>query len=130
MTSKIHLATNALGKFCRILGGPGQESDYKQAPALLDGYCPLYSMADKGYDSDLIIALMEGPDKMRESVIPPKSNRKEPRYYDADKYRGRNVVERAINKLKFFRRVATRFDKLLDNFMSFVAIAATIINLR
>lgn len=87
-------------------------------------------MADKGYDSDLIVLLMEGPDRKREAVIPPKSNRKAPRDYDVDKYKGRNVVERAINKFKFFRRVATRFEKYLDNFMSFVAISAAIINLR
>lgn len=113
-----------------MIGGPGQESDYRYAVALLDGYTPLYSMADKGYDSDLIIITMEGFDKKRESVVPPRSNRKEPRPYDADKYKARNVIERSINKLKFFRRVATRFDKYLDNFMSFVWIAAAIINLR
>ena len=87
-------------------------------------------MADKGYDSNLIVGLMEAPHRKGESVVPPKSNRKAPRDYDAEKYKGRNVVERSINKLKFFRRVATRYDKLLDNFMSFVAIAALVINLR
>lgn len=130
MSTKIHVGSNAIGKFCRVKGSPGQESDFTHAPDLLEGYTPLYSMGDKGYDSDKIVALMQGPDGKREAVVPPKSNRKEPRAYDADKYKGRNVVERAINKLKFFRRVATRFDKLLDNFMSFVAVAATIINLR
>ena len=112
------------------MGGPGQDSDFKFGPDLLKGFTPLYSMADKGYDSDLIVGLMRGQTEDREAVIPPKSNRKVQRDYDKEKYKGRNVVERAINKFKFYRRVATRYDKLLDNFMSFVAIAAFIINIR
>ena len=86
-------------------------------------------MADKGYDSDLIVGLMKAGGA-GEAVIPPKRNRKVAREYDGEKYKRRNVVERAINRLKFYRRVATRYDKLLDNFLSFAWIAATAINLK
>ena len=86
-------------------------------------------MGDKGYDADLIVGLLTAGGK-GEAVIPPKSNRKVKREYDAEKYKGRNVVERAINKLKLYRRVATRYDKLVDNFLSFVLIAATQINVK
>jgi putative transposase len=59
-----------------------------------------------------------------EVVIPPKRNRSFKRPYDADLYKERNVIERFFNKLKQFRRVATRYDKLLANFMGFVKLAA------
>jgi transposase len=57
-------------------------------------------------------------------VIPPKRNRKDQRSYDAELYKERNIIERFFNKLKQFRRVATRYDKLLANFMGFVKLAA------
>ena len=66
----------------------------------------------------------------REVVIPPKRNRKVQRSYDIDLYKERNLVERFFNKLKQFRRVATRYDKLLVNFVGFVKLAPIAIWLR
>ncbi len=63
-------------------------------------------------------------------VIPPKRNRKDQRPYDLDLYKERNIIERFFNRLKQFRRVATRYDKLLANFMGFVKLAAIAIWLR
>jgi putative transposase len=63
-------------------------------------------------------------------VIPPKRNRKVQRAYDVELYKERNLIERFFNKLKQFRRVATRYDKLLVNFMGFVKLAAIAIWLR
>jgi transposase len=63
-------------------------------------------------------------------VIAPKRNRKDQRPYDAELYKERNIIERFFNKLKQFRRVATRYDKLLANFMGFVKLAAIAIWLK
>ncbi len=63
-------------------------------------------------------------------VIPPKSNRKEQRRYGAELHKERNVIERFFHKLKQFRRVATRYDKLLASFMGFVKLAAIAIWLK
>lgn len=63
-------------------------------------------------------------------VIPPKRNRKTQRDYDRELYKERNRVERFFAKLKQFRRVATRYDKLLANFMGFVKLAAIAIWLK
>ena len=63
----------------------------------------------------------------------PSSRRNEPqvqRPYDIELYKERNIIERFFNKLKQFRRVATRYDKLLVNFMGFVKLAAIAIWLR
>jgi putative transposase len=85
-------------------------------------------IADKGYDADHLC------DKIAETgagiVIPPKRNRKVQRIYDAHLYKERNLIERFFNKLKQFRRVATRYDKLLRNFMGFVKLAAIAIWLK
>jgi transposase len=58
-----------------------------------------------------------------EVVIPPKSNRKEARYFDKDLYKERNSIERMFNKIKHFRRVATRYDKTASAYLSFVLVA-------
>ncbi len=129
MTSKIHLATNALGRICRLIVGPGQQSDYTQAGALVAGYRPLIALADKGYDAQWFIDGLHGAG-VATVVIPPKKNRTVQRPYDAELYKGRNVVERAINKLKFFRRIATRYEKTARNFYSLICLAAAIINAR
>lgn len=85
-------------------------------------------LADKGYDADHLCdcAAQAGA----EVIIPPKRNRKVQRSYDIDLYKERNRIERFFNKLKQFRRVATRYDKLLANFMGFVKLAAIAIWLR
>jgi len=79
-------------------------------------------LADKGYDADYVIEAIEGMGAI--AVIPPKSNRKTPREYDKEIYKERNLIERLFNKLKNFRRVATRYDKTALSFMSFLNIAA------
>jgi len=60
-------------------------------------------------------------------VIPPKKNRKVQREYDKETYKNRNQVERFFNRLKNFRRVATRYDKLVSSFLAFVQLATTLI---
>ena len=95
---------------------------------LIDAIDAESTIADKGYDADrLVDRIAEGG---AEVVIPPKRNRKVQRTYDLDLYKERNRIERFFNKLKQFRRVATRYDKLLANFMGFVKIAAIAIWLK
>ena len=92
------------------------------------GSKPTLFWPTKGYDADHLC------DRIAESgakvVIPPKRNRKTRRVYDAELNKERNHIERFFNKLKQFRRVATRYDKLLANFMGFVKLAALAIWLR
>jgi putative transposase len=86
------------------------------------------TIADKGYDADhLCVRITETGGEV---VIPPKRNRTLKYPYDADLYKERNIIERFFNKLKQFRRVATRYDKLLANFMGFVKLAAIAIWLK
>ena len=109
--------------------GPGEQSDFKQASALVKGFSPMIAMADKGYDADWFIKELEGAGVI-EIVIPSKKNRKKQRVLDTEKYKGRNVVERAINRLKYYRRIATRFDKLARNYEGFIFLAAAMLNTK
>lgn len=95
---------------------------------LVDGFAAQAILADKGYDADHLCDRIENSGT--QVVIPPKRNRKTQRPYDTDLYKERNRVERFFAKLKQFRRVATRYDKLLVNFMGFVKLAAIAIWLR
>lgn len=79
-------------------------------------------LGDKGYDSDHIVAAIE--EMGIEAVIPSKSNRKEPRTINRETYKLRNLIERMFNKLKNWRRVATRYDKTAASFLGFVTIAS------
>ena len=112
----------------RLIASPGQRNDIAYAHELIGGFQAQCTLADKGYDANHLI------DKIVEMqaavVIPPKRNRKHQRPYDTDLYKERNIIERFFSKLKQFRRVATRYDKLLANFMGFVKIAAIAIWLR
>ena len=80
---------------------------------------------DKAYDSDAVIAMIEA--NGGKAVVPSKANRKVQRELDAEVYRRRNRIERFFCRIKQFRRVATRYDKLAANFASAVAIAAILI---
>ena len=86
------------------------------------------AVMDKAYDSHAIrqFLAMQGI----EAVIPPRANRTETIHYDPEKYQLREKVERWFNKLKQFRRIATRYDKLSRTFLAFVHLAATWIMVR
>ncbi len=122
MSTKIHAAGDALGNPVRLIGSPGQRNDIALAHELIEGFATAVTIADKGYDADHLCERIAKSGS--EVVIPPKRNRTVQRPYDADLYKERNIIERFFNKLKQFRRVATRYDKLLANFMGFVKLAA------
>lgn len=128
LSTKIHAAGDALGCPVRLIGSPGQRHDIAFADELIDGFTPEATIADKGYDGNHLVDTVAATGAT--VVIPPRRNRKIQRSYDIELYKERNVIERFFNKLKQFRRVATRYDKLLVNFMGFVKLAAIAIWLR
>ena len=127
-STKIHLATDALGNAIRFILTGGQSNDITQAELLLENLFPEYVLADKGYDADKFILLLQK--RNLKVVIPSRVNRKIQRAIDLDLYKERHLIERCIGKLKHFRRVFSRFDKLAKNYLSFVQFASTIIWLR
>lgn len=95
---------------------PGQTADITQAVPLLDQVEPDAFLADKGYDSDALVATLQ--ERGITPVIPPKANRREPRKTDFALYRERNLVERFFCNLKQYRALATRYDKLANTFLA------------
>jgi transposase len=85
-------------------------------------------IADKGYDSAPFINAMKG--NGTEAVIPPRSNRKEQREYDKHLYKERHLVECFINKIKHYRRVFTRFEKLSKSYLGFLSFVSALVWLR
>lgn len=101
---------------------PGQTHDITQAHPLIDGIPTQAGVADKAYDADWLLATISalGAD----AVIPSKENRKQPREWDRHHYKDRNLVERYFCRIKHFRRIATRYDKLDTRFHAFIAVVA------
>jgi len=109
----------------RLLLSAGQASEYGHACPLIEGFDAQYVLADKGYDSDQFIEEIEASGAF--AVIPPRRNRKEPRSYDQVLYKERNLVERLFQKLKQFRRIATRYERLKRNYEAMLYLVASII---
>lgn len=85
-------------------------------------------IGDKGYDSDALVQYLE--QKGIQVVIPPRSSRNNPRDYDVELYKERNLVERFINKIKWFRRIFSRFEKLAARYLALLHWVGVLIWLR
>ena len=107
---------------------PGQAHDLTCAEQLIDGADPDALLGDKAYDADPLIDTLT--QRGITPVIPPKANRKAPRACDFALYWERNLIERFFNKLKHFRAIATRYDKLAKIFLAGVQLASAIILLN
>ena len=129
LTTKIHAVTDANGLPIRLAITAGETHDAAPAKELLTGLQKgQIILADKAYDADWIRRQIE--DQGATPNIPSKANRKWKACFSPTLYKDRNRVERFFNKLKFFRRIATRYDKLGSTFMAMVKLAAIRIWLR
>ena len=107
----------------RIMLSPGQASDKQAAAVLIQSLTRTRDLvADRGYDARSLIDLAAA--RGTRAHIPTQKDRRQQRSIDPHLYRERNLVERFFNKLKHFRRVATRFDKLARNFLAAVLLAS------
>ena len=106
----------------------GQCHDITQAEALIVFFECEYVIADRSYDSiDFLQIIL---DSGATPVIPPRANRKEQRDYDAWLYRERHLVECFIGKIKHYRRIFSRFEKLASRFLGFLSFVGALIWLR
>ena len=112
-----------LGRF-RLTGG--ERHDITEAANLLEGMENVDAvLADKAFDAASLLAVIR--ELGAKAVIPPRANRKESREYDVYHYRSRNLIERFFARIKQFRRIATRYDKLAIRFEAFISITAAFI---
>ena len=94
-----------------------------EAETLLENLSPDYVIGDKGYDSD---ALRKTIRKLGAKPVIPRRKGTRRRRYDRTKYKLRNVVERFFNRVKHYRRVATRFEKTDPNYLGLLCLAALV----
>lgn len=112
----------------RFAIGPGQQNDIVPACDLIRGLPAEQVLADKAYDADYLhdLILEQGG----EPVIPPRRHRRRPHAYDKIAYKQRWGIEGFFAKLKQWRRVATRYDKLAAHFLGFVKLASIMLWLK
>lgn len=121
-SSKIHVIVDAIGYPVDFDLTRGQKADCTQATPLIEDKEFENLLGDKGYDTNEIVEAVES--KGAQAIIPPKSNRKVQREYDKEIYKERNKVERFFNRIKQFRRIATRYDKTGSSYMGLLFIAS------
>jgi transposase len=125
---KIHAVVDALGLPLKFILTGGHVADITQAIPLMQGVSAQACLADKGYDSDEFVDWLK--ERNIKAVIPPRANRNEQRKCDWWHYKERHVVECMFGKLKYFRRIAMRYEKKAINFMGMLAFSATLLWLR
>ena len=120
---------DARGLPLAITLSPGQASDKAAVAALLAAHpAPGDVVADRGYDARAVLDLIAAHGGR--GHIPTQRDRKVQRSVDPDLYRRRNLVERFFNKLKHFRKIATRYEKTARNYLAAVLIACSRIWMR
>jgi transposase len=123
----LHLICDGEGTPIAVAVGPGQEHETQQAIALLEEATgwpeqPAKVAGDKGYSADWLREWLR--ERGIEAVIASRKNEKaHRRKFDKKTYRRRNIIERCISSLKWFRRVATRYEKLATHYLGMVTVA-------
>lgn len=116
---------DGLGNPTHVHLTPGNTHDVVEAPILIEAARGKDFIADKGYDSNAVIDAIRA--KRMRAVIPPRESRKTKRHFDTHVYKERHLVEFFFNRLKQYRRVATRYEKTARNFLGFALLASSLV---
>jgi transposase len=119
---------DGLGRPLRFCLTAGQRHDNLAAKALLEGFAAKAVLADRAYDNNELRQAIAHTGA--QTVIPSTRSRSHPITYDKVAYKQRNLIERCFNKLKHFRRFATRYDRRASYFLAFIHLAASMIWMR
>ena len=124
--TKIHAIADAKGRLLSILLSGGEAHDCPPVKRLIRRTKPAKKLlGDKAYDSEELRLWLKA--RGTKAVIPNRSNRKQPFAFDRQSYRQRHRIENAFCRLKDFRRIATRYDRLARNFLASVCLVAAIV---
>lgn len=127
-STKVHAKTDALGYPLKFVLSPGQDADITHAPELIKGSEGSNGLGDKGYDSDPFREQLLSQNCT--PVIPYRSNRKNKQPYDEHTYKDRFLIECLFSKMKYFRRVFSRFEKTKRNYHSVLSFVGALLWLR
>ena len=124
--TKIHALADAKGRLIAILLTGGQAHDYPVAERLIRRVKPpKHMLGDMAYDGDQLREKLD--ENGTKPVIPNRSNRKQPFSFSKRRYKLRWRIENAFNRLKDFRRIATRYDRLARNYLASVCLVAALV---
>ena len=127
-STKIHVTVDGLGYPLRLHLTAGERHDLIKAHELIADLAFEFVIADRSYGAQDFLEDIRATGA--EAVIPPKNNAKAPPAYDAWRYRERHLIECFIGKIKHFRRVFSRFDKLARRYLGFLHFVSVLIWLR
>jgi transposase len=128
MTTKILALTDALGNLVRFVLLPGQRHDTVGVLPLIEGVEFRTLIADKAFDSNNIIAVLD--ERGAKAVISQHPRRSKPIAIDEEMYKWRHLIENFFCKLKEFKRIAMRSDKTDQSFTAMINLVAAITNSR
>ena len=128
MTTKIVALVDALGNLARFVLLPGQRHDSIGVEPLIKGVDFGALLADKAFDNDALRATLN--ERGVVAVIPAKTDRKTPIPHDAEMYKWRHLIENVFQRIKEFRRIATRYDKTDASFAAALYLVAAFLALR
>lgn len=128
LTTKIHAKVDALGLPLCFQLTAGQTHEINMAKLLLEDEGSDYLLADRAYDCDDF--RNELAQRETQAVIPGKKNRIIPIEHDKHLYKERNCIERFFNRIKSFRRIATRYDKTAIMFLGALTLVGIILWLK
>lgn len=128
MTTKIIVLADALGNMARFILLPGQRHDSIGVEPLITGLDFKALIADKAFDNNNLRAVLN--ERGAVAVIPSKANRKKPIPHDAEMYKWRHLIENLFQKIKEFRRIATRYDKTDKSYAASLYLVATFLALK
>jgi transposase len=128
LSTKIHAKVDSLGNLVNIILTPGQVHESQVAQEVFANEACEFFLADKAYDID---SFRQNLNKHEiQPVIPSKSNRLNPVTHDSHIYKERNIVERFFQKIKRFRRIATRYDKTARMYLTGVMFVSILLALK
>ena len=119
---------DALGNLARFVLLPGQRHDSVGVEPLITGVDFEALIADKAFDSNALRTILS--DRGAIAVIPSKADRKTPILHDHEMYKWRHLVENFFQRLKEFRRIATRYDKTDTSFSAIIHLASSYLALK
>ncbi|MGZ5260370.1 MAG: IS5 family transposase [Burkholderiales bacterium] len=124
--TKIHAVADAKGRLLAVLLTGGQAHDCPPAQRLIRRTKAARKMlGDKAYDSTELRQWLR--QRGTKPVVPNRSNRKQPFSFDKESYKQRHRIENAFCRLKDFRRIATRYDRLARNFLASVCLVSALV---
>jgi transposase len=124
--TKIHAIADAKGRLLSILLSGGEAHDCPRAQRLIRRTKRAKKLlADRAYDSAELREWLD--ERGTKPVVPNRSNRKQPFSFDKKSYKQRHRIENAFCRLKDFRRIATRYDRLARNFLASICLVAAIV---